>query len=160
MVMVRVVARLIAYTIRDALLKAVRSDKVRPFVWVYYTPLLLWGVYGTFFAGPATYVAPVMGRLVYDVWIWLCMLATTTVMVGMTVEDRAKGDKHRMRTGEVLQGGGHACMFWVLLAYEMSAIAATRWGQGTFSIFAVAPYVVGCLLLTVQGVVKVLDGEP
>lgn len=158
MVMVRVVARLIAYTIRDALLKAVRSDKVRPFVWVYYTPLLLWGVYGTFFAGPATYVAPVMGRWVYDVWIWLCMFATTTVLCGMAVEDKAV-DRHLTKTGVVLQGSGHACMFWVLLSYELSAVAATYWGQGTFSIFAVAPYVAGCLLLTAQSVVKVLDGE-
>lgn len=159
MVMVRVVARLIAVTIWDALLKALRSDDVRPFIWVYCIPLLLWGVYGTFFAGPATYVYPVMGRTVYDGWIWLCLLGPAVVMVGLTVEDRAKGDDHLAKTGVVLQGSGLFGMFWVLFGYELSAIAATYWGQGTFSIFAIAPYVVGCLILAARCVVKMSDGE-
>jgi hypothetical protein len=150
--------RFLASKLREALWKAVHSDKVRPFIWVYYLPLLLWGVYGTVFAGPATYVQPVMGRYIYDMWVWLCMLAPAVVMCGLAIEDRSK-DEHVARVGVVLQGSGHACMFWVLLLYEISAVAATYWGQGTFSIFAIAPYVAGCLLLGTQCVVKVLDGE-
>jgi hypothetical protein len=151
--------RQLAAKITTVLLEAVLSEDLRSFVAMYYVPLLAWGVYGTFFAGPATYVAPVMGHLVYDVWVWLCVIGTLVVMLGLRVEDKAGGDKHLIRTGLVLQGGGHACMFWVLLAYEMSALSATYWGQGTFSIFAVAPYVVGCLRLTIQSVYKVLVGE-
>lgn len=151
--------RFFASKIREALWKAVHSDKVRPFIWVYYIPLLLWGVYGTFFAGPATYVQPVMGRIVYDAWVWLCMVATAIVLIGLGVEDAAKGDEHLIRTGVVLQGSGHAGMFWVLFSYEVSAVGATYWGQGTFSIFAIAPYVVGCLLLALQSVAKFLDGD-
>jgi hypothetical protein len=155
---VRAVARRLAAKVKAALWNALRSDKVRPFIWVYYIPLLAWGIYGTFFAGPATYVYPVMGHVVYDVWIWLCMLGTAVVLCGLTIEDSAHGERHRQRAGLVLQGSGHACMFWVLLSYEMSAVTATHWGQGTFSVFAVAPYVAGCLLLTAQAVMRVLDG--
>jgi hypothetical protein len=150
--------RLLAVKVKAVLWNAVHSDKVRPFIWVYYIPLLLWGMYGTFFAGPATYVGPVMGRGMYDVWIWLHLVGPVVVMFGLAVEDSAD-DEHLAQIGVVLQASGHAGMFWVLLIYEISALAATYWGQGTYSIFALAPYVAGCLLLTVQCVVKFLGGE-
>jgi hypothetical protein len=156
---VRTAVRRLAEKIKAALWKAIISDDVRSYVAMYYLPLLAWGIYGTFFAGPANYVQPVMGRVVYDVWVWLCMLATAVVMCGLRVEDKASGDRHRARAGVVLQTSGHLCMFWVLLSYEISAVAATHWGQGTFSIFAIAPYVVGCLRLGAQGAVKFWDGE-
>lgn len=50
-------------------------------------------------------------------------------------------------------------MFWVLLAYEVSAIDATVWGEGTYSIFVIFPYVIGCLLLAAQGLVKIVAPE-
>lgn len=145
--------------IKAAFWNAIHTDQVRPFVWVYYISLWVWGVYGTFFAAPATYVQPVMGAAIYDLWIWLCMAGTSMVMGGLYLEDTARRD-NICQVAVRLQTGGHACMFFVLLAYEVSAAYATAWGQGTFSIFVIAPYVVGCLLLTAQGVVKIVDGGP
>lgn len=150
--------RRLARRVRAALWKAILTEQVRPFVWLYYIALCVWGIYGTFFAAPATYVLPVMGQLVYDAWVWLQIVATLIVMCGLTLEDTAKSIR-LIRHGVHLQTGGHACMFWVLLAYEVSAINATVWGEGTYSIFVISPYVVGCLLLTLQGIVKIVTAE-
>ena len=137
------------------------SDKVRPFIWIYYFPLWAWGIYGTFFAAPVSYVRPVMGALVYDLWIWLDLIGTSIVMCGMRFEDAAASTmddvqrRWKERAWVRLQAGGHGCMFFVLLAYEISAVYSTTWSDiATFSIFALSPYVVGCLLLMVQGIAK------
>jgi hypothetical protein len=152
-------------------LRVVLSESVRPYVWLYYVPIWFWGVYGTFFAAPATYVKPVMGQDVYDLWIWLCLVGTTVVMVGLYLEHKAMGDEVTRRgdlvapldtlgrIGIRFQAAGHACMFCVLLAYWLSTIYVTDWGEGTFTIFLIAPYVVACVLLTVQGIAKVLVAE-
>lgn len=150
--------RLLAAKVKAALWKAITTDRVRPFVWLYYVALLAWGIYGTFFAAPATYVLPVMGQRVYDAWVWLQIVATTIVMCGLWIEDTATSIR-LVRAAIHLQAGGHGCMFWVLLAYEVSAIHATAWGEGTYSIFVISPYVIGCLLLTLQGIVKIVTAE-
>lgn len=138
--------------------KTVRTKEVRPFVWLYYVSLWIWGIYGTFFAAPVTYVEPVMGHAAYDGWIWLNVIGTSMVMCGLRIEGKARNHRDR-RSAFLLQTGGHGCMFFVLLAFEVAAMAATHWGQGsqTYSMFVIAPYVAGCLLLTAQGVVNVTD---
>src|SRR2546425_1174632 len=50
--------------------------------------------------------------------------------------------------GMWMQVGGHACMGLVLLAFEVAAIKGPYWGQATFSVFVIAPYVLGCVFLT------------
>lgn len=165
--------------IKAVLWKAVFTEQVRPFVWLYYIPLWLWGCFGTLFAAPATFVKPVMGLMVYDFWVWLCWLGTTVVMCGLYLEDKAKarnteddalvrGDlvvlpDKLSRTSISLQTSGHSAMFFVLLAFEVSAVAKIPWEDGnTFSIFVTSPYVVGCALLTAQGMAKisVAAGKP
>jgi hypothetical protein len=152
-------SRLLA-VVKATLWKVIRSKEVRPFVWVYYIPLFTWGIIGTFFAGPVTYVLPVMGPAAYDAWIWLHLVGTVTVMAGMLAEDKGG------RLGRValpLQAGGHACMFWVLLSYEVSASAVAFWRDAahsslvTYSIFVIVPYVGGCLLLTAQSIALMAD---
>lgn len=141
--------------VKAAIWKAVLTKEVRPFIWVYYVSLWIWGIYGTFFAAPVTYVEPVMGHAAYDGWIWLNVIGTSIVMCGLSIEKKSPDAAFQ------LQAGGHGCMFFVLLAFEVSAIAATHWGQGsqTYSIFVIAPYVVGCLLLTAQSVVNIVDPD-
>lgn len=146
------------HRLKTTLWRALRTDKVRPFVWLYYIALFVWGVYGTFFSAPATYVLPVMGNIVYDGWTWLHIIATSVVMCGLWIEDKARSLR-LIRAAVHLQTGGHGCMFFVLLSYEASAVDATAWGEGTYSIFLVSPYVVGCLLLAAQGVVKIVAPE-
>lgn len=147
--------------------KTIRSKEVRPYIWVYYLSLWLWGFYGTFLTAPPTYVRPAMGPVVYDLWVWMCLAGTSTVMLALRMEDLAKAypSTQRGRRTDIavrIATGGHACMFFVLLAYEFSAIYAVSLhvaSSDEFSIFITSPYVVGCLLLTVQGVVRVLYGD-
>jgi hypothetical protein len=145
--------------IKQALRRAIFTDEVRPFVWVYYAALFAWGVYGTFFAAPATYVRPAMGDVVYNLWVWLHLIGTSIVMSGLYLEDRAgpsdDGPRNDLRRAAIrLQTGGHATMFFVLLAYELSAMYSTVWGEGIYSIFVISPYVIGCLMLAAQGIAK------
>lgn len=152
--------------LKAAFLKAfwstVFTDKVRPFVWVYYAALLIWGIYGTFFSAPATYVQPVMGHVVYSLWVWLHIAGTLIVISGLWLEGRTNTDGADTPLEKVavqLQTGGHACMFFVLFGYEVSAITATAFGEGVYSIFVIAPYVLGCLMLTVQGIARIAMGR-
>lgn len=152
----------LARKLKDAIREAVYTDRVLPFIWVYYVALWMWGVYGTFFAAPPTYVKPAMGNIIYDFWVWLHIVATSAVMCSLIIENKSEQiqDKHLHKKIWLCSVGtqacGHACMFWVLLSYELSAAYATEWGDGTYSIFVISPYVIGCLLLTVQGVAKVI----
>ena len=147
---------------KAALAKYMGNDAglLRLLIWVYYVPLWVWGIYGTFFAGPPTFVKPVMGQWTYDAWIWLHLIATTTVMAGLRLEDNCERLGGRSKPiGLAMQAGGHACMFWVLLSYEFSAVWISRWGQGTYSVFVIAPYVVGCFTLTIETVAKAVMGR-
>jgi hypothetical protein len=141
--------------IKAALLKVLLDDKLRPFVWLYYAPLVGWLAYGTFFAAPVTYVQPAMGATVYDMWVW-GHSAALVVMFGLWIEGKSKVDRDKLsRIGVQLQTGGHSGMFCVALAYEVSAICETSWGEGTYSIFFMAYYVAGCLLLTLRGLAQI-----
>jgi hypothetical protein len=154
--------------IKAAIWKALLTDQVRPYIWIYYVPLWIWGIYGAFFAAPPTSVLPVMGNTVYDLWIWAIVIATSIVMCSMYVEGRAGARTDILRDRLIrasirLQISGHVCMFLVLTAFEISAIDMTSWGQGdhAFTIFALSPYVVGCSLLVAQGLARLhdMDGE-
>jgi hypothetical protein len=141
--------------IRAALWKVLLTDKLQPFIWLYYAPLVAWLIYGAFFAAPVTYVQPAMGGTVYDLWVW-GHSAALVVMFGLWVESKSKADRDRAsRVGVQLQTGGHSGMFCVTLAYEVSAIYETTWGEGTYSIFFMAYYVAGCLLLTFRGLAQI-----
>lgn len=159
----RAVATRFKATLLKAFWSTVFTDKVRPFVWVYYAALFIWGVYGTFFSAPVTYVQPVMGHMVYNLWVWLHVLGTSVVMAGLYVEGRTHTDDAHdtplERVAIQIQTGGHACMFFVLLGYEVSAIAETAFGEGVYGIFVIAPYVAGCILLTVQGLTRIVIGR-
>lgn len=151
---------------RASFWKTMRSTQVRPFIWVYYIALLAWGIYGTFFGAPPTYVRATMGAALYDVWVWLHIGGTLTVMTGLYLEDvaakRSPDVKKLLTTIAVrMTTNGHASMFFVLLAYEMSAIYADyqHLPINEYSIFITSPYVMGCLLLTAQGIVRMVLGD-
>jgi hypothetical protein len=122
------------------------SETVKLFVWPYYLTLFAWGIYGSFFAAPPTIVLPAMGRIVYNLWVWQHMTGTSLVMIGLLWPNKY--------IGLWLQLGGNFTMFLVLLAYEVSGIYESWWGQGTYSLFAIAPYVLGCLFLAMTCVRK------
>jgi hypothetical protein len=165
--------------VKAAVRRTVFSQSVRPYIWLYYLPLWLWGLYVALFAAPVTYVQPVMGSWVYGVWAWMHLIAPSVVMFALHLEHKAEFDDTSdvliiedlrlhldalSRVSIRMQTGGHASMFFVLLAYEISATYEAAWGLGAcgpdiYSIFVIAPYVFGCLLLTVQGSAKIVVAE-
>lgn len=141
------------------------SDKVRPFVWIYYVALFVWGLIGVTFTVPITYVLPVMGDSMYHAWIWLHLIGTSMVMSAMRIEDKVRlrpesSKRNRLwRIAIQIQTAGHACMFFVLSAYELSAVYLLQNGVATYGIVLVLPYVCGCFLLVIQGLAKSITGR-
>ncbi|CAA0134551.1 Uncharacterised protein [Mycolicibacterium vanbaalenii] len=142
------------------------SETVRLFVWPFFIGLLCWGIYGTFFSAPIQFVYPVMGEAWYNIWIWMHIPGPAAVLAGLMMR-RGGTPIAQMSTpmlfrdymGLWLQLGGYVTMFFALLYYEISAIQATHWGASAFSVFALAPYVLGCLFLALQTGRKLWRGE-
>lgn len=138
-----------------------KSDSVRLYVWPYWIAICLWGVYGTFFAVPNTVIEPVMGHWVYNIWIWACIIAPASAMLGMLLVRRlrpsAKG-KDRF-FGEAMQMGGNVGIGFVLAAFEYSAIVGTPWGRGSMSVFLVVPYILGCTFLALRNALELYEAE-
>jgi hypothetical protein len=103
-------------------------------------------VYGTFFSEPIDIIQPDMGHAAYDAWVWMHIVGTLAVMLGLVIPDK--------KAGLVMQLGGNICMGCVLFAYELSSVTNSYWGRGTYSVFIVAPYVIGCLFLSATCVRK------
>lgn len=142
------------------------SETVRLFVWPYYISLLAWALYGTFFSAPVQIVDPVMGHLFYNLWLWVQIPGTLFVMVGLAIRHGGKSIAEMTTPmllsdyiGLWMQLGGHLCMFFVLLAFEVAGITGAYWGQAVFSLYAIAPYTLGCLMLTLQTARKLWHGE-
>lgn len=142
------------------------SETVRLFVWPFYLALQAWAIYGIFFAAPIEFVQAVMGAFAYDLWLWMCLAGTSSVLTGLAlrrggtpVAQMSWPMLYRDYLGLWMQLGGHLCMFLVLAVYEVSAIRGAHWGQAAFSIFALAPYVLGCLFLALQTARKLWHGE-
>jgi hypothetical protein len=160
--------RKVYHRVRLALLRAILSDSVGPFVWLYYIPLWVWSIVNTILFLP-TYIQPVMGETVYIAWNALMISGTSLVMCGLIFEKRINQGKraHLTSLGDVLgylgihqQAAGHMCMFFVLLAYELAGIQLVHWGEpANFSIIVICPYVIGCLLLAVQALTKLVATE-
>lgn len=113
------------------------SGKVEPFVWVYYIALLWWGIYATAGLAPHGFVAHSLGSF-YGPWCWAQIPATISVMIGLLFN---LSGPHL--PGLCMQVGGHSCMFFVLLGYEVVDSP-----QKDFTFFAIGPYVLGCFFLT------------
>lgn len=142
------------------------SDSVRPYIWLYYVPFLLWGVYGTFFAYPIDLVAHPMGQGVYDAWVFAPIPGTLVVMFGLYLRN---GDSplqeinrrllRRDYLGLYLQFGGHMLMHVVLLVFVIAAVAGASWGDPVISVFLFSSYVVGTALLSAQCFRKIQRGR-
>jgi hypothetical protein len=134
------------------------SESVRAFVWPYYLAFLTWGIYGTFFAAPVTIVYPVMGPLMYNLWIWSCIAGPAAVMLGLMLGPIIGLAGHReegVYAGLLMQVFGNAGVALVLFAFEFSGIYGAYWGLAAFSLFIIPPYVLGCVTLTLQAARKV-----
>lgn len=142
------------------------SETVRLFVWPFYFGLFCWGVYGSVWAQPLALVEDTMGHVFYDLWVWTCLAGTLTVLTGLAM--RHGGKSITEMTGPMLlsdyiglwmQVGGHICMGLVLFAFEVAAIDGSYFGEAVFSVFAIAPYTLGCAFLALQTLRKLWHGE-
>lgn len=130
------------------------SESVRLFVWPYYLALLAWAVYAAAWAQPIAFVEAVMGHTFWNLWVWIQIPGTLSVMIGLGLRHGGKPVAQMSAPalfsdylGLWMQLGGHLCMGFVLAAYEIAAVQGAYWGQATFSIFVVAPFVLGCIFL-------------
>lgn len=142
------------------------SETVRLFVWPFYMGLLSWGIYATFWAQPIAFVEDVMGHAFYNLWVWTCIAGTLSVMLGLALRHGGKSVLQMTAPmlmsdyiGLWMQLGGHTCMGFVLLAFETSAVKGAYFGQSVFSVFVIAPYVLGCFFLALQTARKLWHGE-
>ena len=124
--------------VRAGFLKLLDTENVKLYVWPYYLTLWAFGFCSVVSTVPLTYVQPVMGAGFYQVWVIMMIVGTTMVMSGLLWRNKY--------TGLLLQLGGNGTMALVLSAYEVAAFDI--WGQAAFSFFAIAPYVLGCLFLS------------
>jgi hypothetical protein len=155
----------------------VDSDSVRPFIWLYYIPLLA-------FSAVAVVVAVILSLAAIQpdtlgvLWIWVQIPATTSAMIGLSlrhggtpVDEMSNPLLFRDWMGLFMQFGGHACMAVVLLAFELvagSVVAlgptgvpggALVWWIILFAMFAISSYVIGCALLSLQVARKIKRGR-
>jgi hypothetical protein len=142
------------------------SESVRLFVWPYYFFLLLWGIYASIWAQPISIVEPALGHWFYNFWVWMQIPGTLSVMIGLVLRHGGKSvfemtspALFRDYLGLWMQFGGHSCMGFILAAYEIAAIRTAYWGQAVFSIFAIAPFVLGCAFLALQTARKLVVAE-
>jgi hypothetical protein len=137
------------------------SESVKLYVWPYYLALWLFGTLSVFapamgMARPKTVVELVMGNPFYQAWVWVMILGTTQVMVGLVWSNKY--------TGLLLQLGGNGSAALVLFAYEIAAYSV--WGYAAFSFYVIGPYVLGCVFLSLTALRKLYlvertrTGEP
>jgi hypothetical protein len=143
-----------------------RTDSVRNFIWLYYLPFFLWGIYGSGFAYPIELIVNPMGHVVYDLWVWTPIPATVVALGGLVLRhggspaDEITGPLLRADfLGLCMQLGGHVCMFIVLAVYEVTGIVGAYWGQPVISVFLISSYCVGVGVLAFQCGYKLRRGR-
>lgn len=148
------------------LLALIDSDSVRPFIWLYYLPFLLWGFYGTFAAEPIALIVKQMGQIAYDVWVVAPIPATIICLFGLWMRhggSPAEKITHNMLRRDYLglwmQFGGHTCMAMVLAVFEITGIAGAYWGQPVISVFLISSYSFGVFILALQCLRKLWRGR-
>src|ERR1700754_3904479 len=105
-----------ARAIWAAFWELVDSDSVRPFIWLYYIPLLLWGIYAVGWAEPIPTLQPIIGGWIYEVWEWMPIPGTLACMVGLGIRHGGTAVSQmsapllfRDWLGLWLQATSHAC---------------------------------------------------
>jgi hypothetical protein len=149
--------------------KLLDSETVRLFVWPFYMGLFAFGVYAECWLNPVNALSAAMGSGHYELWVWTQITATLAVMIGLAVRHGGKPVAEMSSRllwvdwmGLILQIGGHICMFWVLLDFEIYATRTINWTHDVvriYAVFALAPYVLGCLFLALQVGRKIWHGE-
>jgi hypothetical protein len=162
----------------DRVWKLIDSDSVRPFVYLYYAPLLI-------FSAIAAVLVPLYIRThsVGDIpifwWVWVQLISTNAAMGGlwlrhgdMPVSEMNTWLLRRDWLGLCLQTAGHAAMCMMLLEWEIAVvkvllsgglpitdpITGLIWLLLAYAAAAIASYVIGTAFLTLQCLRKIHVG--
>lgn len=156
----------------------VDGDSVRPFIWLYYIPLLAFGV-AAIVVVAMLHIMSIPSAPLAALWIWVQVPATCSAMAGLAlrhggtpVDEMTTLLLFRDWLGLFMQFGGHACMGVVLLAFELVAydvagqamaavpglLGVLLWWIILFAMAAISSYVIGCTLLSLQVARKILRG--
>jgi hypothetical protein len=158
----------------------VDGDSVRPFIWIYYVPLLAFSILAVVVALILSIVS-IQPATLGVLWVWVQIPATASAMTGLAlrhggtpVAQMGTPLLFRDWMGLSMQFGGHACMAVVLMAFELvagsvimlgptgitgGALGILVWWVILFAMFAIASYVFGCLLLALQVARKIKRGH-
>lgn len=152
--------------VRRFLVWLLRTDSVRPYVYPYYVPFFIWGVYGSFFCYPIKIIVDVIGQLGYNLWVWTPIPATAIAMGGLILRhggspaDELKGGMlKRDYLGLRMQLGGHVCMHVVLWVFCVTGMMGATWGQPVISVIILWAFVFGSGLLAAQCQYKLVLGR-
>lgn len=147
----------------------VDSETVRLFIWPYYAGLLAFDLLAMAFIPDDNALSRQMGGPHYRFWLWVMLTGIAAVLIGLLLRHGGKPTKDMTTKllaadwmGLSLQVGGHLCMFWVLLDFEIEVFHLITWWTDVVRIFAwcaLWPYVLGCLFLTYGVVRKIMHGE-
>lgn len=150
-------------------LKLLDSETVRLFVWPFYLVLLAFGVFAEVYLNKDNALSVAMGPSHYNLWVWTQITATLAVMIGLAMRHGGKPVAEMSDRllwvdwmGLFMQLGGHICMFWVLLDFEIYTGGTIDWRSDViriYAVFALAAYVLGCLFLAAQVGRKIWHGE-
>jgi hypothetical protein len=147
----------------------VDSETVRLFVWPYYFGLLAFDLLAFALIPLDNPLSQQMGRVHYLTWLSVMLTGITAVLLGLVLRHGGR-PIHKMTLpflfadwmGLCLQAGGHLCMFWVLLDFEIELFQLITWWTDVVRIFAwcaLSPYVMGCLWLAYGVARKLQQGE-
>lgn len=149
--------------------KQVDTETVRLFIWPYYFGLLSFDLLAMAFIPLDNPLSRQMGISHYQLWLVVMLFGIGAVLIGLILRHGGAPIKDmttRMLAadwmGLSMQAGGHLCMFWVLLDFEIEVFQLITWWTDVVRIFAwcaLWPYVLGCLLLAYGVVRKIIHGE-
>lgn len=154
----------------------VDEDSVRPFIWLYYIPWLLWSMLTVAGLMPSVgALEDAMGGAVYQAWLLLTIPGTLFPMIGLALRHGGSSVAQIStpllfadRLGLAMQTGGHACMCFLLTLFEYSAWSAALVllpnqpgvaGLIMFCATILMAYVLGTVLLTLQCLRKFHKGS-
>lgn len=142
------------------------NDSVRPFIWMYYLPLLSYGLFSVVFPKATSIMDGTLGAFGSRLWVAACITMTITAMIGLGL--RHGGTPLTEMTTPLLrqdylglgmQATGHAAMSLVLVALEIAALRCPYVWYLVPCVFAISSYVFGCLVLCLVCVGKVRKGR-
>jgi hypothetical protein len=154
------------------------SDSVRPFITLYYAPLIVFSIAAAIFV-PLYIHNPAVGDMPILWWVWVQLVSTTATLGGlwlrhgdMPVAEMNTWLLRRDWLGLCLQTAGHAAMCMMLLEFEIAVVRVLLsgvlpitdpimgliWLLQAYAAAALASYVAGTALLTLQCLRKIHKG--